>query len=370
MIQSATASRSSSLLDRPADSRRSESTGSFQQSLAAFLDAGGDMAEPTVVAAPGNDDPAADGKPLPDAPAPTPLAWLAPLAPVATGAPPVPDLPAPATPAAPPVVVAPMAAPKLVLAASPTLVAPMLPPAAAPFVEPPAADGATDASTGTTHPETIDAPVADMPTPMASPAAIALSAAPAPILHSAAPAAEVFGAAIRAAVGRDDEPATRRETTDTGPVPIGTVVFEPQRHAVAATGDVQQAPLDTRQGNFPDQMIDRIERLRDDANANDTRIRLIPDALGQIDVTMRRDGDAVHVHFAAEQGATRALLEQARPQLADIASARGINLGQTSVGADGGNQQRQPAPNPIWQPQQPASDPTVAAAHPDDIRIA
>ena len=38
MIQSATASRSSSLLDRPADSRRSESTGSFQQSLAAFLD--------------------------------------------------------------------------------------------------------------------------------------------------------------------------------------------------------------------------------------------------------------------------------------------------------------------------------------------
>jgi hypothetical protein len=348
MIQSATAPRSPSPPDRTADTRRSEATGRFQQSLAAFLDASEDEPEPAVVATPGNDELAADGKPLPDA-AVQPLAWLAQLLPVAQ-------------PAATPVVEAPppvVAAPALVPAAAPTLVAPMLQ-----LVS----DAPTAAPVETPKLETTDARVSDAVADEVKVDAFALPAVPEPALRGAAPAAEVFGAAIRAAVRKDDDAAPHRDTADSGPLPIGAVELEPQRHAVAATGDVQQAPLDTRQDNFPDQMIDRIERLRDDANANDTRIRLIPDALGQIDVTMRRDGDAVHVHFAAEQSATRALLENARPQLADIAASRGLNLGQTSVGADGGHQQRHPAPTPTWQPQHAATPAAAAAA--TDIRIA
>jgi hypothetical protein len=370
MIQSATASRSPAPPDRAADTRRSEGNGSFQQSLAAFLDAGTDNAEPPVAATPGNDDPAADGNPLPDAPAPTPLAWLAPLTPIAPATVPVGDTPRPATPAvAPamtpvmaPVVVAAVVAPTLVLAAAPALAGPT--PVATPRVAAPRGEAAT----GTPVIEMADTSVAGSPPAAPSPVASALPTAPDPARAAAAPAAEVFGAAIRAAVGKDDDAAPRRESVDSGPLPVGAVGLEPQRHAVAAAGYVQQAPLDTRQDNFPDQMIDRIERLRDDANANDTRIRLIPDALGQIDVTMRRDGDAVHVHFAAEQSATRALLENARPQLADIAASRGLNLGQTSVGADGGHQQRHPAPTPTWQPQHAATPAAAAAA--TDIRIA
>jgi flagellar hook-length control protein FliK len=346
MIQSATASRSPSPPDRTADTRRSEGTGSFQQSLAAFLDAGDDEPEPPVAARSGNDEPAADGKPLPDAAA-QPLAWLAQLPPVAQPA------AAPVAETPPPVA----AAPALVLAAAPTLVALEL-----------VSTAATDAPMETPKLETTDAPIADALPDDVKVDAFALPAVPEPAPRGAAPAAEVFGAAIRAAVGKDDDAAPHRESADTGPLPIGALGLEPQRHAVAATGDVQQAPLDTRQGNFPHQMIDRIEQLHDDANAQDTRIRLIPDALGQIDVTMRRDGDAVHVHFAAEQAATRTLLENARPQLADLAAARGLNLGQTSVGSDGGQQQRQPLPTPTWQPRAPA--PAAADPITDDIRIA
>lgn len=356
MIQSATAPRPPSPTDRSTDSRRSDAAGTFRQSLAAFLDARDGDDAPPVAAKPGNDDPAADGKPLPDQPAapPTPpLAWLAQLAPTATTAPTAADA-RPQPPVAPAAILPP---------AAPALVAPMLV----------LASGAPP-TTNAALVEANTAPVADAP-PSESKRVepkvdgFVLPAVPDPAPRGAAPAAEVFGAAIRAATGKDDDAAPRRDTADTGPLPVGAVGLEPQRHAVLATGDVQQAPLDTRHGNFPHQMIDRIEQLRDDANANDTRIRLIPDALGQIDVTMRRDGDAVHVHFAAEQGATRALLEDARPQLADLAAARGINLGQTSVGSDGGSQHRPQTPIPTPQPQR-AATPTAAAAAPDDIRIA
>ncbi|TXC72435.1 flagellar hook-length control protein FliK [Sphingomonas ginsenosidivorax] len=351
MIQSATVSRSPAPPERTADTRRGTGAGSFQQSLAAFLDAGTDEPEPAVPTGAGNDDPAADGKPLPDQPSPPPLAWLAQLPPVAPG-----PLPVAETPAPPP----PVAAPALVPAAAPTLVAPMLELVPATPKDAPATDVV----------ETSDAPVADAPLPETKVDTFALPAVPDPAPRGAAPAAEVFGAAIRAAVGKDDDATPRRDVADAGPPSIGAVGLEPQRHAVLATGDVQQAPLDTRQGDFAHQMIDRIEQLRDDANANDTRIRLIPDALGRIDVTMRRDGDAVHVHFAAEQAATRAMLADAQPQLADIAASRGLTLGQTSVGSDGGAQQRPqtPPPIPTWQPQRAATPATAAAT--SDIRIA
>ena len=85
-------------------------------------------------------------------------------------------------------------------------------------------------------------------------------------------------------------------------------------------------------------MIDRIEVLRDDANARDTRIRLVPDALGSIDLSVRKDGDAVHVHFTAENQATRTLLAEAQPRLAELAEARGVKLGGATVdtGTGGG----------------------------------
>ncbi|GEM_PF-4633830 len=355
MIQSATLSKSPSLPDRTANSRRSDAAGAFQQSFTAFLDAREPDDALPVAADPGNDDPAADGNPLPDGPAAPTLAWLAQLMPPTT------DTPvAPTTPASPqPIATQPIAT------LPPVAIALTTPPVVLATIEtPPATDPvpAVVADPVSTKPD-------DTPLPQPKTDAFALPAVPDPAPRGAAPAAEVFGAAIRAATGKDDDAVPRRELVDVGQPSIGAVGLEPQRHAVLATGDVQQAPLDTRHGNFPHQMIDRIEQLRDDANANDTRIRLIPDALGRIDVTMRRDGDAVHVHFSAEQAATRALLNDAQPQLADIAASRGLNLGQTSVGSDGANQQQHQTRTPTWQPQTAS---TAVAADPitNDIRIA
>jgi hypothetical protein len=167
-----------------------------------------------------------------------------------------------------------------------------------------------------------------------------------------ASAAHVFGAAIQAAAHGRDEPA---DTPAIGPLaaPVAASAIASIPHADP------QAPLDMRHERWPTAMIERIEVLRDAANATDTRIRLIPDALGAIDVSVRKDGDTLHVHFNAEQAATRALLQDAQPRLAELADARGLKLshGAVETGAGTGqHQQRAATPQP-QQPSTPARRP-------------
>jgi flagellar hook-length control protein FliK len=112
--------------------------------------------------------------------------------------------------------------------------------------------------------------------------------------------------------------------------------------------------------------------LRDGADANDTRIRLVPDALGAVDVSVRKDGDRIHVHFAAENRASAQLLSDAQPRLADLAEARGVKLGQTSVdtGTDPNRgQTRQQRAEPA-QPIRPARAIRADGSPASDSRIA
>jgi len=135
--------------------------------------------------------------------------------------------------------------------------------------------------------------------------------------------------------------------------------------------DAQQTPLDMRQERWPHAMIERIDMLRDAANSVDTRIRLVPDALGAIDVSLKKDGDTVHVHFNAEQGATRTLLAEAQPKLAELAEARGLKLAQGSLGHGDPGAHQQRAPAAPQTPNRPApATPVIADIATDDTRIA
>lgn len=143
----------------------------------------------------------------------------------------------------------------------------------------------------------------------------------------------------------------------------------PSAPAVAAPAQMQQSALDTRRHEWMGQMIDRIETMREASSTGDTRIRLAPDALGQVDISIRHEGDRVHVHFATETPAARELLTDAQPRLAELAEARGVKLGQTSVdgGAAGQGQRQSAAPRqPL--PSRPAS--AAEARAESDQRIA
>lgn len=175
--------------------------------------------------------------------------------------------------------------------------------------------------------------------------------APLPAAGLTAPAAQVFGAAIHAAQIREEAPAPDAA------MPAAATLVQTATPALAT--DAGRPILDMRQDRWPGAMIDHIETLRDAADANSTRIRLVPDALGTIDIALRRDGDTLHVHFTADQAATRSLLQEAQPRLAQAAEDRGIRLGDTAVTA-GSGASNDPSRDPSDQPHN-QSDPARQA---------
>ena len=155
---------------------------------------------------------------------------------------------------------------------------------------------------------------------------------PQPTLPAIQPARQAFAAAIALVDGDRPQRIARRSPLAEQPLTATLQALgATATAAIAATGDAQQAPFDLTRDADLGRMIDHIEHVRDQADAGDTRMRLSPDALGTVDVAVRRDGDRVHVQFTADQAATRSLLNDAQPRLQALADARGLKLGDASI---------------------------------------
>lgn len=145
---------------------------------------------------------------------------------------------------------------------------------------------------------------------------------------------------------RDDDPAI--PTTGTVAAPDAAVL-----HPVAPAAHAASPALDTRQPQWVEGMIDRIETLREASGtngSNETRIRLSPDALGDVEVAIRTADDGkMHVHFNSDNADAGRLLADAQPRLLQMAEARGLKLGGMQV--DVGTQQQ-----PSQQSQRQAQD--------------
>lgn len=224
-----------------------------------------------------------------------------------------------------------------------TLAVAKLVPPATPSVAAPVRTDTPSPARDNAHADGSAGPGNAAPTPRAP---IIVEASPA-LIGVPQPAARAFAAGIAAAGrGRSDPRIGDGATPPAANLPSTTI----DRIDVAAAAGTDSTPLDTRRDQWPRHLIDRIEALRDAADANDTRIRLVPAALGKIDVALRQQGDTLHVHFSADVAATRTLLAEAQPRLAELAQERGLRLGQTGVdgGANGGQTQdqrrAQPAP--------------------------
>lgn len=213
----------------------------------------------------------------------------------------------------------------------------------------------------------VDVPARDVP-----PRPVPVNAAvPQPIVPGAPvtqTAAQVFAAAISATFDSPAAPPLR--TSDPVAVQAHGAAAEQLRTTVQAMSGADQPPLDLSRDGWTGKMIDRIATLRDAAEATDTRIRLAPENLGNVDVSIRRDGDRLHVHFAAENPATRQMLAEAAPRLAELADARGVKLGQTSVDAGSGGQRDQSNQPQSNQPARPASANAGQSQSDRDDRVA
>ncbi len=285
------------------------------------------------------------------------------------------DAPALRTAAAPAAPAAPAPAPA---ALQPTPSSANVPAAAAPTVVPPIVADRPPAPSDAAPSAELPAPPREFRRPDAPVVRIeAPQPAPAPTAREAA-----AGPPAEPLVLLREPPAARRpaphepQPGEVGPVAAAATGAQ-SAPAVAATGHDQQPALDTRRQEWTGRMIERIEALRDAAPVRETRISLMPEALGKLDVSIRQDGDGVHVHFNAETQAARQLIADAQPRLAEIAEQRGLRLGSTSIesgnagSAGAGSGQRQDAaPRQSQQPSAPASARTGSPAAETDERIA
>nr|WP_239024819.1 flagellar hook-length control protein FliK [Sphingomonas corticis] len=95
------------------------------------------------------------------------------------------------------------------------------------------------------------------------------------------------------------------------------------------------------------------------ATRDDLSIRLVPDALGTVDVSLKRDGDTVQVQITAEHAQTRQLLAEAAPKLAELAEKSGVRLHQPGSDAAGTGTSNQRPQQQAPQQQQPAAPPSA-----------
>lgn len=138
---------------------------------------------------------------------------------------------------------------------------------------------------------------------------------------------------------------------------------------IAAPGPAQTsapvlgAPVDLGRAGWVEAMIERIAEMPQ-VDRREAQIKLLPDMLGKVEVTLVERDQRVHVTLNAETSQARQMLADAAPRLQELAEARGLRLGQTEIGG-GTSQDRRPAPDQN-QPQTPLRPRSAQAEQADD----
>jgi flagellar hook-length control protein FliK len=114
------------------------------------------------------------------------------------------------------------------------------------------------------------------------------------------------------------------------PAPAPPVTFQPAQPA---------AQVDTARAEWMQAMIDRIGNVVQEGGKREALIRLLPDALGAVEVRIVERDDRLQVTLNADTAQARQLLSEHAPRLAELAEARGLRFAQTDIG--GGNAQQQ-----------------------------
>lgn len=202
--------------------------------------------------------------------------------------------------------------------------------------------------------------------------ALPAAAPPPPQKADVLPAAQMFAQAMFAAPlsSADAEEASGDSLPLSFVSGFGSVGVQAATIAVPGASAADGKTLDMSRAEWMTSMIDTIETLRDESGAiGETRLKLSPDALGNLDVTVRRDDAGQYqVRIATDTAQARTILTDAAPRLHDMAEARGLKLSHagvdTGAGANPGftDSNRRDAQQTAPTPRRPASAANDAGA--------
>lgn len=102
-----------------------------------------------------------------------------------------------------------------------------------------------------------------------------------------------------------------------------------------ADSSINQASIHThlREGSWPQQFGEKVVWLAKN-DQQSARININPPELGPVQITLSLNGDQAKVAFSSPHVEVRQAIENAMPQLKEMLSSAGINLGQSDVGAN------------------------------------
>ncbi|NNM76929.1 hypothetical protein HJG53_08455 [Sphingomonas sp. ID1715] len=142
--------------------------------------------------------------------------------------------------------------------------------------------------------------------------------------------------------------------------------------APAATQQHHAAPVDFGRSEWMQAMIDRISDIAQADGRREAQIRLLPDALGAVDVKIVQRDERMHVTVSSDNAQVRQLFADAAPRLQELAEARGLRFAQTDIGGGQPHDRRQAPEQQSQTPLRPRSAQSEqdVSTHPDGDLIA
>ncbi|EEX91707.1 flagellar hook-length control protein FliK [Vibrio orientalis CIP 102891 = ATCC 33934] len=100
-----------------------------------------------------------------------------------------------------------------------------------------------------------------------------------------------------------------------------------------------QAPLQLNREMASEQVAERVQMMLS-KNLKNIDIRLDPPELGRMQIRMNMNGDAATVHFTVANQQARDVIEQSMPRLREMLAQQGVQLNDSSVQQQAGQQQK------------------------------
>ncbi|MFD1613400.1 flagellar hook-length control protein FliK [Sphingomonas tabacisoli] len=243
--------------------------------------------------------------------------------------------------------------------AQPVAAAPQAPPPFAPIVwapppvPAPAPKAEADSDNAPAGAQPAPAPIASQP---AQPQAPIVQAAAQPVAQQqtampphgftlppeiARDIAQFVHAATADSDERAPEPGAALDPLSLPPLPQS--IAQPSSSLHTSFVPAHRPVIDTGRAEWMQNMIERIAEMPSVDNKREAQIRLVPDALGPVDVKIEQRDQRLHVTMNAQTPEARQLLSDAAPKLQELAEARGIRFAQAAFGGADAQDRRQQA---------------------------
>lgn len=163
---------------------------------------------------------------------------------------------------------------------------------------------------------------------------LAVADRPAPVN----PLSAASSAAVQASAVVPSSEAAATDAVDmTTTTPSGSAVAMPAAVRTSVTHAPQQVVTVSHPPETPEwkQSVSQHIAIFSRNGLHNAEIRLNPEELGSLHISLRMQQDQAQIHIVSEHGHVRQMMEQAMPQLRAAMAESGIQLGQANVSAEG-----------------------------------